>query len=89
MAKRKEPVDSSATYDNFTDNLPRSLASVIEHKKKAMTAADLAELFPIKANTFLQWTREGRFPGMKLNGCVVYDPKTTAAWLRQRTTQVK
>ena len=85
---RKPPVGVADLnqYDGLSESLPQSIPSVIERRRKALTADDLAELLPIKRDTFLQWAREGRIPAMRVNGCVLFDPKTVAAWLRERMT---
>ena len=80
-------VTSIDEYDSLGDSLPKSIPTIIERRKKALTAADLAELLPIKRKTFLQWAKDNRMPSMRLNGRTTFDPKTTAAWLRQRMTK--
>jgi hypothetical protein len=76
-----------ASITSIDQHAMPDIPTTIEHRRKALTAADLAELLPIQRDTFLQWAREGRMPSMKINGCVTFDPKTTAAWLREQMNE--
>jgi excisionase family DNA binding protein len=66
-----------------------SIPDLIAHKRAAMTAEELGELLQVQRDSLLQWAREGRIPAMKVNGCVRFDPKEIAEWLRLRSKPIR
>jgi predicted DNA-binding transcriptional regulator AlpA len=64
---------------------PDDLASLIESKRRALQANELADLLRMKRSTIYQQTKTGFIPSIRINGSVRYDCFAIAEWLRGLT----
>lgn len=62
---------------------PQDLVSIIERKRGAWSAADLAELLECSEKHIYALARSGRMPPPRIDGMIRFDPCTTAEWLRK------
>ena len=63
---------------------PLSLADRIERRKRALTAAELADLLTVSRITIFKQAKAGRIPSFRIGTCVRFDPKSVAQWLRRQ-----
>lgn len=61
-----------------------SIIEQVEARKTALKPEDLAKLFTVSKRTIYEWVERGKLPVMRLGSSLRFDPKTTAAWLRER-----
>jgi len=73
----KIPTHANANTD-ATD-----LASRIEMRPSALTAAELAALVGIGKTAIYDLAKRGGIPHFRIGGSIRFDPAKTAAWLRQ------
>ena len=62
------------------------LASIVEKKKGAWTAEQLASLLECSNQQIYNMVQKGKLPAYRIGSLIRFDPKTTATWLRQRLT---
>lgn len=63
-----------------------TIVEQIAAKRSAFSLKEFAKLVGIDYNTAYDMTRDGRLPVMRVGSALRLDPKTTADWLRRRTT---
>lgn len=61
------------------------LISVIEGKRGAWSASELAELLGCSGKHIYALAKAGRMPHMRIGGMIRFDPRVTADWLRERS----
>jgi predicted DNA-binding transcriptional regulator AlpA len=84
MKRPTANVTSPHQEDDFTGNIPLSIPSMIERHKGLMTAKQLAAMIGMPLPTLYQFSAQGRIPSFNVGGLIKFDPKTIAAWLRDR-----
>ena len=62
---------------------PLSLADRIERMRRALTAAELAEMLTVSRITIFKQAKAGRIPSFRIGACVRFDPRAVAQWLRR------
>jgi len=60
------------------------IIAVIEGKRGAWSAANLAELLGCSNKHIYELAKSGRMPHLRIDGMIRFDPSATAAWLRER-----
>jgi excisionase family DNA binding protein len=70
----------SVSSDAGTDSC--SLPKRIERIKRAMTAAEVAELLCVSPVTVYRMANAGQLPNFKVGTAVRFDPRAVADWLR-------
>ncbi|MDR3744839.1 MAG: helix-turn-helix domain-containing protein, partial [Acidobacteriaceae bacterium] len=61
-----------------------SIADQIERQLSLLTPAQLAEFLALKPKTLYAKVARGSIPSVRLDGCIRFDPMTTARWLCAR-----
>jgi excisionase family DNA binding protein len=62
------------------------LAELVAQWNRALTVAELAELLSISQQNIYLKVRAGLIPYLRIGGCIRFDPKATADWLRASTS---
>lgn len=65
-------------------NIEVEIIAVIEGKRGAWSAPDLAELLGCSGKHIYALAKSGRLPHLRIDGMIRFDPGATAAWLRER-----
>lgn len=65
-------------------NVEAEIIAIIESKRGAWTAADLAELLGCSGKHIYALAKSGRLPHLRIDGMIRFDPSVTGAWLRER-----
>ena len=60
------------------------LADSLDGKNRALTVVDIAELLNISERQVYKLAAEHRIPCFKVGGCIRFDPRAVAVWLRQK-----
>jgi excisionase family DNA binding protein len=55
-------------------------------RKGCMTVPELAEMLGVSKNGLYEQIKAGTLPGLRIGTTVRLNPRTIAAWLRERTT---
>jgi excisionase family DNA binding protein len=61
-----------------------STVAKLEAHKAPLTVIELAEILGKSKFTIYQWVKSNRIPHMRPGSSVMFDPKQTAEWLRER-----
>jgi excisionase family DNA binding protein len=64
----------------------KTVTERIAAKRSAFSLKEFAEMLGISYRAAFEMTTDGRLPAMRIGSSIRLDPKTTADWLRQRTT---
>lgn len=82
----------TATWDRKTYNTREFEASVgvgstdlathIEHRHKALTVSELADILSLSKQQIYSLVQRGQIPSIKIAGSIRLDPVATANWLR-------
>jgi hypothetical protein len=64
------------------------LASIIERKRCAWSAAALAQLLECSEKHIYALAKSGRMPHLRIDGMIRFDPYITAEWLRKRIVAI-
>lgn len=64
--------------------LAADLVAIIEEKRGAWSASELAELLGCSGKHIYALAKTGRMPHLRIGGMIRFDPRVTAAWLRER-----
>ena len=70
-------------------NGPRDLASLIEHRRKAMTVKEVAELLGVSDKQVYSLASRNIIPYFRVGGALRFDPFGIAAWLRKQQSERK
>ena len=62
-----------------------TLVSHIRSRRRAWTAAELADVLSMSAKHILKMAKEQRIPSYRIGGSVRFDPSATADWLERRS----
>ena len=57
----------------------------IRSRRRAWTAAELADVLSMSAKHILKMAKEQRMPSYRIGGSVRFDPSATADWLEGRS----
>lgn len=60
------------------------LVAIIEAKRGAWSASELAELLGCSGKHIYALAKSGRMPHLRIGGMIRFDPRATAEWLRER-----
>jgi excisionase family DNA binding protein len=60
------------------------IIAVIEARRGAWSAPDLAELLGCSGKHIYALAKSGRMPHLRIDGMIRFDPGATAQWLRER-----
>jgi excisionase family DNA binding protein len=60
-----------------------SLSDTIERIPHALTAAEISELLGVSRILIYKLAKANRLPCFRIGGCVRFDPRAVAAWLRK------
>jgi excisionase family DNA binding protein len=90
--KPPERVRSSSTPKNSDSNatpqetLPvqAEIIAVVESRRGAWSAHDLAELLGCSGKHIYALAKSGRMPHLRIDGMIRFDPAATGRWLRER-----
>jgi excisionase family DNA binding protein len=63
-----------------------SLDVIIQRRKTAWTVEGLAALLACSTKFIYKQVQAGKLPAFRLNSSIRLDPKSTATWLRSRST---
>jgi len=66
-------------------NLATDLVAIIEGKRGAWSASELAELLGCSGKHIYALAKTGRMPHLRIGGMIRFDPRVTANWLRERS----
>ena len=82
---------TSASYSkkkNVVVEMPtgKTIAEQIAGRRCAISLKEFAEMIGISYNAAFDMASDGRLPVMRIGSSIRLDPKTTADWLRQRTS---
>ena len=58
----------------------------LSSRKGCLTVPELAEMLGVSKNGLYEMVKAGTLPGLRINTTVRLNPRTIAAWLRERTT---
>lgn len=93
-ATRRKPVqpERRTVPHRRTENRPppgvagmtAELIAVIERRERAWSASELAELLGCSDKHIYSLAKSGRMPHLRIGGVIRFDPRATAAWLRER-----
>jgi len=59
-----------------------SIADQIEKIGRALTARELSKYLSVSTVTIFKLASAGRIPSFRMGGCVRFDPRRVATWLR-------
>jgi excisionase family DNA binding protein len=62
-----------------------TLIAHIRSRRRAWTAAELADVLSMSAKHILKMAKEQRMPSYRIGGSVRFDPSATADWLERRS----
>ncbi len=62
-----------------------SIVAQIRSRRKAWTAAELAEIIGLSQKHILKMAKAQRIPSYRLGGSVRFDPSSVANWLEGRS----
>jgi excisionase family DNA binding protein len=68
-----------------TPDPSRSLAEIIQGRRKALKIDELADLLGVAPTTLYDMARDGWLPCMRIGSAIRLDPKAIADWLRARS----
>jgi excisionase family DNA binding protein len=68
-----------------SNRIADDLIAVIERKHGAWSASELAELLGCSGKHIYALAETGRMPHLRIGGMIRFDPRITAAWLRERS----
>jgi len=69
-------------------DLATDLVAIIEGKRGAWSASELAELLGCSGKHIYALAKTGRMPHLRIGGMIRFDPRITANWLRERSVAV-
>jgi excisionase family DNA binding protein len=64
----------------------KTIVEQIAERRSALSLKEFAEMTGISYNTAFDMATDGRLPVMRIGSSIRLDPKTTAQWLRERTS---
>lgn len=64
------------------DDAGRSLADIIQARRKALTINEFADLLSLAPTTVYDMARTGKLPCFRVGSAIRLDPKKAADWLR-------
>jgi excisionase family DNA binding protein len=64
----------------------KTIAEQIAEKRSALSLQEFAQLVGISYRTVFDMASDGRLPVMRIGSSLRLDPKTTAEWVRERTS---
>ena len=80
--RRKPPARASVPASS-KHGQPEIIA-LIEARRGAWSAPDLAELLGCSGKHIYALAKSGRMPHLRIDGMIRFDPRATAEWLRER-----
>lgn len=85
MEDANEDIPELGAVDLMAAAEVESLISHIRARRRAWTAAELAEILSLSAKHLLKMAKEQRMPSYRIGGSVRFDPSATADWLERRS----
>ena len=79
-----EPNPSTDRHAVNSARMADDLIAIIESKRGAWSASELAELLGCSGKHIYALAKTGRMPHLRIGGMIRFDPRTTATWLRER-----
>jgi excisionase family DNA binding protein len=74
------------TFPDATENHePCTVATTIERHRRLLSVDELAHLIGRSPKTLYSWVAAETLPAVRLGASVMFDPHTTANWLRARS----
>lgn len=64
----------------------KTIVEQIAERRSAFSLREFAEITGISYNAAFDMATNGRLPVMRIGSSIRLDPKTTAQWLRERST---
>jgi excisionase family DNA binding protein len=79
-------IRETVVAEMVTISQEKSIVEQIAERRSALAIKELAQLVNLDYNTIHDLVKNGILPAMRIGSSLRLDPKTTAEWLRQRTS---